>query len=349
MDTPDKRLAAIDDILRAHKFDTDDDGILASVRVIVEDRKLLCEERDRLTVENERLRGAEVEAKVLREEISYLRNLVEAQRRGLQDAVSDLARANLQRGESLAKADALRRNEASAKSEFLRLKSWRRQAIVRRRDGSSAQITFVSRADGFWEVDGGFEFADGDRIVAYGMPHFDMVRVLGLVAAYIAPSNPLTYGRFLEILSEITGIPITYRGAYPLLFNVRACTHKDDPPELAPRYDCEVAARTLREEIGEPGRCTFVAPEGTLGWGNRCILPKHEGDVHQYGEPGFDMTQCSCTSVEVECDPQPGCETCKGTGMDGDDRCVCALRDDDRDPDPNCPQCEGTGERPWGL
>jgi hypothetical protein len=88
----------------------------------------------------------------------------------------------------------------------------------------------------------------GPEILPPGHPRLqgqcDLPRVLDLVAAYLAPSTPISYGRFVELLSVVRGCEgWTYSDLYPRLFNCQV---------LETVYDCEAAARALRVELGLP-------------------------------------------------------------------------------------------------
>lgn len=77
----------------------------------------------------------------------------------------------------------------------------------------------------------------------------DLARVLDLVAAYIAPSQPISYGKFVELLERVPGCDgWSYSDLYPRLFNVRADLPMRDPEVIT--FDCEVAAAALRIELG---------------------------------------------------------------------------------------------------
>ena len=77
----------------------------------------------------------------------------------------------------------------------------------------------------------------------------------------------------------------------------------------------------------------------------------HCGDCDGKGRVELDMVQCSCTTKYIDCDPDPGCEYCKGTTVDPEfpgERCACAIREVDCEPKPDCGQCDGKGRRMWG-
>lgn len=83
-------------------------------------------------------------------------------------------------------------------------------------------------------------------------PACDLPRVLDLIAAYLAPSQPISYGKLVELLGRTQGCDgYGYSDLYPRLFNVQQ--HPDPHPgELAVVYDCEAAATKLRAELGLP-------------------------------------------------------------------------------------------------
>ncbi len=104
--------------------------------------------------------------------------------------------------------------------------------------------------DGKWRIYGDLvEPAEiGPEILPPGHPRLqgqcDLPRVLDLVAAYLAPSTPISYGRLVELLSVVRGCEgWTYSDLYPRLFNCQV---------LKTVYDCEAAARALRVELGLP-------------------------------------------------------------------------------------------------
>lgn len=72
-------------------------------------------------------------------------------------------------------------------------------------------------------------------------------RILTIVAAYLAPSAPMSYGKMLELLREVPGFEtVRYRDIYPILFNSKIVAEpfdSDDP--LCMYYDPEAAAREL--------------------------------------------------------------------------------------------------------
>lgn len=113
-----------------------------------------------------------------------------------------------------------------------------------------------------WRVDGyllgGEPFEIGPEILPPGHPRLkgecDLRRVLELVAAYLAPSSVCSYGKLVDLLSVVRGCEgWTYSDLYPVLFNCQAKPNPyADDPVAAPSYDCEVAARALRIELGLP-------------------------------------------------------------------------------------------------
>lgn len=77
-------------------------------------------------------------------------------------------------------------------------------------------------------------------------------RVFHLIAAYLAPSQPISYGKLVELLREVEGFErIRYADVYPILFNSQLVAEPFDPDDpLAIYYDPEAAARELLAELG---------------------------------------------------------------------------------------------------
>jgi len=191
-------LEALRDILRAAGLDMTDDALIAGVRSLATDRKTLMEANGELASEVRRLTPAEVEARVLREEVVHLRKLCDR----LTSVLESIP------GPSIIETDALH-DIALAK-----------QRIAQRRGVSDP-------------------------------PRVDVRRFLQIVAAYIAPSSPITYGRFVELLAAIPGLEGTrHADVYPALFETKACTHPNGSNDFAGYNDCEKEAKALCAELG---------------------------------------------------------------------------------------------------
>jgi len=138
---------------------------------------------------------------------------------------------------------------------------------IRRATGSVETVQFTRRADGYYVAKEPFCLLPIDTFYLVPPPErvVDLHRVLTIVAAYIDPSAPITYGRFVELLAGVPGLEgWGYSEIYPVLFNVQACTHpkSNDLDDLCELGNTEHAAREICAEVGVPytPRCRCIEP-----------------------------------------------------------------------------------------
>lgn len=139
-------------------------------------------------------------------------------------------------------------------------------ARVSEREPWWVEIRIDHKAQNLDGSDGGFYFENrferyetllelGPRILPPGHPDApspcDLPRILELVAAYIAPSSPISYGRLVELLATVRGCEgYSYSDLYPVLFNVQSDSDPYPDDDFALVYDCDAAARRLLQELG---------------------------------------------------------------------------------------------------
>jgi hypothetical protein len=73
--------------------------------------------------------------------------------------------------------------------------------------------------------------------------------VLFVVAAYVSPDSPISYGKLVELLGQVCP-GLKQSDVYPVLFNVR---QDREPPQdaMALEYDCRKAGLDLIAKLKE--------------------------------------------------------------------------------------------------